>query len=152
MASPTQGFEGSPAEDQPAETGRERTENVGQIMCSQIYTGQTDEHDPEAGAYYTSNTPGAVPDFCAGEQGQEIIKQSRTHGVPAGKTITGKRYQRVLQHGTFAMEKMFKKHVERAAATHDERDQRSVQPFPPQNEEQRYANGNSREPGNGAKE
>jgi hypothetical protein len=43
VASPTQGFECSPAEDQPEETGHERAENVGQVMGSQINPGEPDE-------------------------------------------------------------------------------------------------------------
>ena len=120
--SPTQGLECCPAEDQPEETGRERAENVGQIMGSQINPGEPDEQDPEAGTHYTSQTRGTVPDVFPGKQCEETVKQSRSHGVPAGETVAGKRHQRVLQHGAFAMEKMFQNHVERAAADHDERE------------------------------
>jgi hypothetical protein len=152
MASPPQGFECNPAEDQPAKTGRERAENVGQIMGSQIDTRKPDEHDQRAGNYYTSKTSGAVPDNSPSEQGQETVKQSRAHRVTAGETVTGKRHKRIFQHRTFAMEKMFQKYVERGAATHNECEQRSVQPITPQNEQQRYGNGNSRQPANRAEE
>jgi hypothetical protein len=56
--SPTQGFECCPAEDQPEETGRQRAENVGQVMGSQINPGEPDKQEPEAGAHYTSQTRG----------------------------------------------------------------------------------------------
>src|SRR6266404_8179461 len=112
-------------------------------MGSQINSGESDEHDPDAGARYASQTRGAVRHIFPGEQGEQTVEQSRSHGVPAGETVTGKRYQRVLQHGTFAMEKMFQNEVEHAAADHDKRDERSVEAVTAPDQEQHYGDGNS---------
>jgi hypothetical protein len=50
------------------------------------------------------------------------------------------------------MKEMLQNQVERAAAEHDQRDERSVEPISARDQEQRQANGNGRQPPNRAEE